>query len=740
MLSNLSIKNKLFVTFSILSVLIIITSISFLVIVGRLKENNSNLYEHPYTVIQSVYEIESDVRYLYSITEELTETTDPVLINNLLSDMEDLELEIVNHIDILYQQYLGDIQDVVNIENSFKISNDNRDTVIAITLNEDFEEAFEYRNTIIKDQTNEFVDELNVVEDFAKAKAIEYLEEAEQNELIYNITVYISVGVLIAISILLFIMLIKDIIPPLEKILTTIENQGEGENVLELKRKDDLGVISRNLNNMLINMKTNQEIKELNMKLANLKDKENLRITLMSIGDGVITTDLNGVVTNINPVASILTGYPPIEAIGKKSTEIFKIINKMTRDTVTDPISKVIKEGKIVGLANHTVLIARNGEEYDISDSGAPIIDGKGNIFGVVLVFRDVTEEYLSRKEIEYLSWHDSLTGLKNRNYLEKIILNLQENNVKDIGIIMGDVNGLKITNDAFGHRFGDQLLREISTILKASTPEGSTIVRWGGDEFVLVLKEIDDDGLDRICSKIIKTCDDYVSKSPVKPSISLGHAVKTVEDQNLYRTLIRAEDMMYENKLLDKNSLRSVIVKSLETSLYEKSYETEEHAIRVAGYSEIIARKLELHANEINQVILLSKLHDIGKISIDDSVLHKRTKLNSDEWKDIKKHPETGYRIASSLNDLTHIAEGILCHHEHYDGNGYPRGIKGTDIPISARIVSIADAFDVMITDRVYKKTMTTSEAIEELVRCKGTQFDPTLVDVFVSELAKIL
>ena len=146
----------------------------------------------------------------------------------------------------------------------------------------------------------------------------------------------------------------------------------------------------------------------------------------------------------------------------------------------------------------------------------------------------------------------------------------------------------------------------------------------------------------------------------------------------------------------------------------------------------------MQLHQNEINSIILLAKLHDIGKISIDDSILLKRGKLNSEEWKTMIKHPETGYRIASSLNDLTHIAEGILCHHEFYDGNGYPRGLKGEEIPIQARIVSIADAFDVMITERNYKQTMSKEDAIEELIRCKGTQFDPELVDVFVKEIQK--
>lgn len=736
MLSNTLVKNKLRITFSIIAFLLLLTSIMFIFIVKSINENAEDLYDHPYTVTSTILEVKADIRHLYSVTEEITETADPSIRQTLIDESESLETEILTGIRVIHSFYLGNPEDIQEIEDEFMISNKNRDTAIALTIAGEYDQAFTYRLTTIKNQTDILIGDINVVEDFAKAKAIELRDQNERLTEVYNIVVVTSILGVVIISIILFFTITSNVFPALQRILDTIRTQGKSSVKLDLERRDEIGEISRNLNSMLANIKTDSEISELNLKLSNLRDKENLRITLMSIGDGVITTDLNGIITNINPVASSMTGFLPVEAVGKNSNDVFNIVNKYTRDPVASPIERVINEGRIVGLANHTVLISKDGSEYDISDSGAPIIDENGAIFGVVVVFRDVTKEYASRKEIEYLSWHDALTGLNNRNHLEKLVLTLQESKAKNVGIIMGDVNGLKITNDAFGHSFGDKLLIEISTILKTSTPKGTTIVRWGGDEFVIVIENVTQDKLDIICGNITKKCFNYDSKSPVKPSISLGHAVLDNNDQNLYRTLIRAEDMMYENKLLDKNSLRSVIVTSLETSLYEKSYETEEHALRVAGYSEIIAKKIELHQNEINNVILLSKLHDIGKISIDDSVLLKRGKLNSEEWKTIKKHPETGYRIASSLNDLTHIAEGILCHHEFYNGNGYPRGLKGEEIPVQARIVSIADAFDVMITERNYKKTMSKEDAIEELIRCKGTQFDPKLVDVFVPEI----
>jgi len=209
-------------------------------------------------------------------------------------------------------------------------------------------------------------------------------------------------------------------------------------------------------------------------------------------------------------------------------------------------------------------------------------------------------------------------------------------------------------------------------------------------------------------------------------------------EDVDLYRTLIRAEDMMYENKLLNKDSLRSKIVSSLQASLYEKSYEAEEHALRVAKYGEIIARKINLSQNEINNVILLCKLHDIGKISIDDFILHKPGKLNAEEWRKIKKHPETGYRILSKAPGMQDASNYILAHHERWDGKGYPNGIGTYDIPLQARIIAIADAFDAMRSKRPYRDPLPLDIVVSEIKKGAGTQFDPELAKVFVIEVLK--
>jgi len=739
-MKDLSIKNKVRISYAILTTFVVLNAVLSIFFVTSISNSIDDLYNHPFTVTSAIRNVEISTYEQLSLVNDLV-ISEPTQTQQILLQLESKDQTSHDGIDVLYDKYLGDMNDVVNIEEEYLIFYNEVKSVYQDYLDSDLISAKQSLETLNDDSIDSLMLKLSGLKAFADNKAVEFSEEADSIRDSYIITITItSIGMVLA-AIGLFMMMIKDIFPAILKLTDTINSfkKGEDKNTLDLDRKDEIGFIGHSLNEMIDNIKTQNEIDSLNLKLSSLRDRENLRITLMSIGDGVITTDLEGVITNVNPVALKLLGSEQENVIGSQITDVMNIVNKNSRRKISNPITRAIRRNTKVTMENNSLLLSNDGKEYDISDSASPITDEKGKTYGAVLVFRDITEEVEIQQEVEYLSFHDRLTGIYNRNYLEKKFLELENSNVKDVAVIMGDVNGLKITNDAFGHKFGDLLLQDISAILMESSPkDDTTIVRWGGDEFVLIIENTNEKRAEQISRKIIEVCDAFESSSPVKPSISIGYAVKINNDQNLYRTLIRAEDMMYENKLLQKDSLRSAIVSSLQTSLFEKSYETEEHANRVSEYSEIIANELGLLANEINSVVLLSRLHDIGKISIDDDVLLKPGKLDADEWKAIKKHPETGYRIASSLNELTHIAEGILSHHEYYDGNGYPRGLQGEDIPLQARIVAVADAYDVMTSDRAYKKAMKKEKAIEELLRCRGTQFDPNIIDIFVEQLKK--
>ncbi|HBE78278.1 MAG TPA: GGDEF domain-containing protein, partial [Firmicutes bacterium] len=462
------------------------------------------------------------------------------------------------------------------------------------------------------------------------------------------------------------------------------------------------------------------------------QEKEQLKVTLHSIGDGVITTDTSGKVTLINEIAEKLTGWIGEEAIGKPLHQVFHIINEKTGQICENPVKKVLDTGLIVELANHTVLIAKDGIRRFIADSGAPIRDKDGKVFGVVLVFRDVTEKKIKEDEIRYLSFHDKLTGLYNRAFFEQETKRLDQREFLPLSLIIGDVNGLKLANDIFGHEVGDKLLTTISGILKTECPSEGIVARWGGDEFVIILPRTSRNKALSLCQNIQKHCS-LMPEDPIKPNIAFGASTKEKMYQDINLVLKDAEDIMYRHKLLEGKSVRSSLITSLEKTLYARSYETEEHAKRIQNISVKVGCEMGLSASELDELGLLAILHDIGKIGIPDHILTKPLKLTQEEWREMKKHPEIGCRIAQSTPELSHVADLILSHHERWDGKGYPMGLTENGIPNLARIIAIIDAYDVMTHSRPYKEAISSQEAIEEIRNCAGKQFDPVIADVFI-------
>ncbi|MFP4697936.1 MAG: HD domain-containing phosphohydrolase, partial [Eubacteriales bacterium] len=331
----------------------------------------------------------------------------------------------------------------------------------------------------------------------------------------------------------------------------------------------------------------------------------------------------------------------------------------------------------------------------------------------------------------------DKLTGLYNRAYFEDNISKLCSKANMPLSLIIGDVNGLKITNDVFGHYEGDKLLLSIGNILHNVCGENNLIARWGGDEFIVVLPNTTEKNVELICNQINEECIKN-STLKLKISISMGHATMISTDENILHIIRNAEDRMYRNKLLDRNSFRSSFISSLKETLHENCQETEEHLDRMHKLAEKTGKILNLSENEISDLKLLALLHDVGKVAISDYIVNKPGELTREEWETMKNHTEIGYRIVQSSPDLAQIAHYILYHHERWDGKGYPSGKKGDEIPKLSRIISIIDAYDVMTHERKYKKPISHNKAIAELIRCSGTQFDPNLVAVFCNAFKK--
>jgi diguanylate cyclase (GGDEF)-like protein/PAS domain S-box-containing protein len=381
-------------------------------------------------------------------------------------------------------------------------------------------------------------------------------------------------------------------------------------------------------------------------------------------------------------------------------------------------------------------------ERYEFIQLTAVNMISDTNIEGILMNFHDISDRKKRETEILYLNYHDLLTGLYNRAFFEEECARLDTPRQLPISVIMGDINGLKLVNDAFGHKEGDKLLIEIARILAVSCRKEDILARTGGDEFCILLPQTTTDEVRAICKRIYTDCVSYESntdKGIFQLSISLGYATKIDSTVTIESILTQAEEYMYKQKLLERKSMRSSLISSIKSTMNEKSHLTAEHEERLVALSKLIGRALDLPDAQINELELLSTLHDIGKLSINDQILNKPGKLTNEEWTEIKKHPDIGYRIAQASPELVPIADFILCHHERWDGTGYPQGLKGRSIPLLSRIVSVVDAYDAMTQDRSYRKAMPEADAINEIKRNAGTQFDPEIAGIFVNLLESI-
>jgi diguanylate cyclase (GGDEF)-like protein/PAS domain S-box-containing protein len=460
------------------------------------------------------------------------------------------------------------------------------------------------------------------------------------------------------------------------------------------------------------------------------RERQLFKVTLHSIGDAVITTDIENRIVILNKVAEELTGWNQEESRGKLLNEVMTTVIEKNNGLLEYTSNKRQMHGNQHG--DCRILISRNGSKRIISSSEAYIRDEFDNVLGVVIVFRDVTFEKHKEEEVRYLGYHDRLTGLYNRTYFEEALLGLDNEAYMPLGLIMGDSNGLKMVNDVFGHAEGDKLLKSIAEIFKSICGNDDIVARVGGDEFAIILPCTSQEKANFIISRIKQMCN-IEAFDPISPSISLGLAIKTNKNEDINKVYKLAEDRMYNNKLVESKSIRSSIISSLKKTLEERTHETEAHAQRLKEISVKIGKKMALYDNELDDLSLLAMLHDIGKIAIPDYILGKPAMLTEEEWKIMKSHCEIGYRIAVASPELAHIANLILSHHEKWDGTGYPQELKGEEIPLLSRIITIVDAYDAMTSDRPYHAAVTSDVALGELKRCSGTQFDPIIVEKFI-------
>ncbi len=438
--------------------------------------------------------------------------------------------------------------------------------------------------------------------------------------------------------------------------------------------------------------------------------------------------------TDCNPATVRLLGYPGKDDIlGKIPWEISPQRQPDGTPSRQKAIEYSIKAQKLGRCKFEWWHKKSDGTIFPVEVLLTPIMLGGKKVLHSII--RDISDRKNMEEKLKYLSFHDQLTGLYNRRFFEEELKRLDTPRNLPLTIVMADVNGLKLTNDAFGHSTGDMLLKKAAEVLRKACRSDDIVARFGGDEFSVLLPKTDANDAEQIVERI-KNLTIREEVSSIKLSVSFGWETKTDSTQEIQEIIKKADDNMYKRKLYESPSMRSKSIDIILRTLHEKNKAEEEHSKRVAQFCERMGKALELSADQNTIIRTAGLLHDIGKIATKDKLLNKPGRLTNLEREEVQRHSEVGYRILSSANEMTEIAEFVLAHHERWDGKGYPKGLKGTDIPLQSRIIAIADAYDAMTSIRNYKDALPKEAAIKELINNSGTQFDPDLVKVFIEKV----
>jgi diguanylate cyclase (GGDEF)-like protein/putative nucleotidyltransferase with HDIG domain len=464
----------------------------------------------------------------------------------------------------------------------------------------------------------------------------------------------------------------------------------------------------------------------------------------------------------------------------KRGTKGIKMLQEITKRKLGVPVIVIVAEGdeklgvKAMDKGAYDYLTKKEVKTVALNRAIRRVMQRKK-------LESDIRESF---NKLEKLAIKDGLTGLYNHRHFREVLnkeYKKAKRHMQPLSCIMIDLDYFKVVNDNYGHQFGDFVLAQSAQILKRLVRDTDFVARYGGEEFFILLPNTYLPGAFILGERIRSLfADNKFRKEDISERVTISAGISSTSDNNvvsdedlianadkaLYRAKWRGrnnvcyfEEIEYDETVSLKEEVKKVDdfhsrLDSLNENMKETCIESahdilreiesgwdyiNEHSVRVSRYAERLTRELLFSEDEINVVKRAALLHDIGMVGINSSIIKKEGKLTDKEYNLIKRHSNIGVRIIERTKLFQKELPIILHHHERFDGNGYPHHLKGEAIPCGARILAIAEAYDVMRSDTIYKKADSMEKSISELKQCAGTQFDPKLVNAFVKVIEKV-
>lgn len=457
-----------------------------------------------------------------------------------------------------------------------------------------------------------------------------------------------------------------------------------------------------------------------------------------ALGEPVLVVDQHGEVAMLNPVAEQLLELSAAEAVGQPYRAIYRRSSEGQVHQPADPIAQFLRRGSSPAsyCKTRAKVLTQSGRELEVEEQITPLCAPEGKLTAVLVVFRPFSVFDIAEDRWEELTYRDPLTGLFNRAFFEKELARLDQPAHWPLSILFADLNGLKLANDIFGHSVGDSLIVEVASVLKQHRRLQDRVFRWGGDEFIVLLPNTGEEE----ARKMRAVLQEGFSKRAVgslRLDVPMGLSTKAQPGQDVRIVVHQAAEEMYWLKTTGQRRYQEETMQRILHLLHCKSEGEKAHAERVQQLATEFGQYLGLSAPELRRLSSAAFLHDIGKVALDAELLHKPFPLEPNEQHEMNRHPLVGFRLLNFFEDTVDLAAAVLAHHEHWDGKGYPKGLKGEEIPLLGRIVAIVETYDRALYGP-QAESYNQEQALQIIASGAGKKFDPVLARAFLRMMAE--